>query len=548
VTYTGNLNPNAAGSFAGQLAMFDDLFRYDDHARLFPMMAATVPTLKNGGVLSGGREIVIRLKPGLLWSNRSEITSADIKFGWQMGMDAASGPLCGGTCDVIRSIDTPDRYTAVLHLQRVDPALISPSVFQNGEMPIVWPAHWPDWNGNPHTAALRLFQDPSFTFSGPNYPTDGPYQDVSLSPTEAVFRPMPYYDDMNCGAPMNKLVLRTYNRGSAQSSAGQVQAAISGKIDVGVNFFPPDASNLIRHRGRYSVHVVPTFSFEHLEFNLDPMYGGKSNPLANLNVRLALALALDKRAAVQRALNLDVKRTEHIVAWTPWVITPHLLQPYADPRITGQWDPLANHGKGAYLATTGSGEALSDARKLLARTPWKQGFGLDMYTTGKPERLTLMSTVGAQWSKLHVQVVQHTVKVFPDFFGPWEQGGILEHGAFQVAELGEVGGSNPDPMALLMRRAYVDRDLTVHNFGADQNFAGIRDAAIDRAFGEAIQTFNQSVRKRDFQTVQERLNQRAYWIPLYYAPSITSSSARVSGYRPDPSAFDVWNIYDLKVR
>jgi ABC-type transport system substrate-binding protein len=549
VYYGQNLNPFvAASSFASLLAMFDDLYRYDDRARLFPMMARSIPTLKNGGIRGGGRVIVIQLKSGLRWSNGSEITSADIRFGWQIGMDPVSGPACAGTCDVITSIDTPDRYTAVLHLKRADPALISPSIIQNGQMPFLWPAHWRDWSGNPHAAAVKLYQDPSYMFLSPSYPTDGPYQVVSAGPSKIVFAPMKYYDDMNCGAPVNRLVLGTYNTGSAPSSAAQVQAAISDKIDLGLDYFPPDVSSLVRHRGRYSVHVVPTFAFELLEFNLDATYQGKANPLSNPKVRLALALALDKRSAVAAALNLDPGQGGRIEAWTPWVITQHLVQPYADSAIRGQWDPLANGGKGAYLASTGSGQALSDARKLLAQTPWKQGFGLDLYTTGKPERLTMMSVVAATWARLHVRVNPHTVNAYPDFFGSWEQGGILEHGAFQVAELAEIGGSNPDDLALLLEGSYVDRDKTTHNYTLDQNYAGIRDPTIDRAFGQAIQTDDQKVRKRDYRIVQERLNQRAYWIPLYYDPSISSSSSRVVGYRPDPDGFNVWNIYDLRVK
>ena len=60
------------------------------------MMATEVPTLKNGGTKDAGKTIVMHLKRGLHWSNNTEITSADIEFGWQINMDAASGPACMG--------------------------------------------------------------------------------------------------------------------------------------------------------------------------------------------------------------------------------------------------------------------------------------------------------------------------------------------------------------------------------------------------------------------------------------------------------------------
>jgi hypothetical protein len=125
-----------------------------------------------------------------------------------------------------------------------------------------------------------------------------------------------------------------------------------------------------------------------------------------------------------------------------------------------------------------------------------------MYTTGKPERLRMMAFLAAQWSKLHVKVLPHVVKGYPDFFGPWEQGGILVHGAFQVGELAEVGGPNPDDLGGFMNSANIDRLQAVHNWLRDVNYAGIRDTAIDKSFSQAAQSLRQTVRRRDFETVQ----------------------------------------------
>ena len=56
------------------------------------------------------------------------------------------------------------------------------------------------------------------------------------------------------------------------------------------------------------------------------------------------------------------------VLWiTPWVNTDQLHQPYADTTISGQWDPMANAGRGAFVNQTGTGKALADANRSLQR-------------------------------------------------------------------------------------------------------------------------------------------------------------------------------------
>jgi len=548
--YTPSLNQfQGAVSAETYPFLFDDLFRYDSRAHLFPMMATRLPTLRNGGIKAGGKTIVIQLKRGLRWSDGSEITSADIKFGWQVGMDPGSGQYCAGSCDVINAIDTPDRYTATLHLSRLDPALLSPSILIGGSMAPLWPHRWaPYWNGNPHAAAVDLAQDPTFTFIGPRFPTDGPYQATSQSGTRTVLRPMRYYDDMSCGAYLKSLLYTTYNVGQSASSAGQIAAALGGEVDVGLDYFANDIANLARHTRAFHVYVEPTFSFEHMVFNLDSTYNGARNPLASEKVRQALALALDKRSVIKQGLSLSQKTANLIIAWTPWVITPRLRQPYADPKITGQWDPLADHGKGAFTSQTGVGSALADARKLLARTPWKRGFTLDFYTVQRQSRLAIMALVASQWRKIGVSVKEHSLPI-GQLLTSWEQGGLLAHGAYQVALFAEVGGPNPDPLALLMESRYIDRDKQVHNASLNQNYAGIRDKVIDGGFDRAISTYDHVTRRRGFRAVQRELNQQAYWVPLYYVPTISTSNGHVAGFQPPPTASsETWNVYAWKRR
>src|SRR4029077_19401595 len=123
-------------------------------------------------------------------------------------------------------------------------------------------------------------------------------------------------DDMTCGGYLRQIVYRGY-----PSAAAQVAAAAGGGMDVGFDYYPFDLPDLLLHTGPYRAYVEPTFGFEHLEFNLDRTYNGQPNPLSDVRVRQALALALDKRSVIQQALSVPASIATRITSWSPWVNT-----------------------------------------------------------------------------------------------------------------------------------------------------------------------------------------------------------------------------------
>jgi ABC-type transport system substrate-binding protein len=530
--------------------MFDDLFRTDNHARLFPMMATEVPTLKNGGIKDGGLTVIIHLKHGLRWSNNTEITSADIGFGWRVNMDAATGPVCAHSCDVIRRIDTPDRYTAVLRLKTIFPSLLTSSLGGGpGGVPFLWPTTWPHaWRDDPHAAAVRLFASP-FSQFGPNYPTNGPYYSVrKVGPRSMLFRPMPYYDDMTCGASVANIVDVSYI-----SSAPMLAAAVNGKGDVAKGFDYDFLPDLQGHSGTFAFQTDPVLSLEHLGFNVDPTYQGRPNPVANTKIRLALALATDKIKMIGQALTTSTKVAKHIEAWSFALNTPSVVQPFADRALVGQWDPIAKQ----FVTDTGHGQALADARRLLAGTPWKRGFTLDFYSdaSGSISRIRRREAreVITDWAKIGVKLNVHFIDGFPpsspNLFGSWFDGGILAHGAFQVvlarSDSGEV---DLDNWKFNLQSKYIVREHPANDLGG--NVSGIHDAVLDRGFDRAGGTVNPQARSAEYAAIQREVNERAYWIPLYFPPDLWTSDRRVRNVTFSPGVWGnlCWDMYAWKMR
>ena len=81
-----------------------------------PTLAKSVPTVANGGVTVAADKMDVKweLQPGLKWSDGSPVTSADIKFTWEIWMKDPKVNTRTGF-DQITAIDTPNETTAVLH-------------------------------------------------------------------------------------------------------------------------------------------------------------------------------------------------------------------------------------------------------------------------------------------------------------------------------------------------------------------------------------------------------------------------------------------------
>lgn len=519
------------------------LWIYSNKAKLIPDIALNVPTPQNGQVKNGGKTIYVRIKKGLHWSNGKEITSADIKFGWQIGMDKASGGACSGTCDFITRIDTPDKYTSVWHLKQAYAAAIPNAA------PPIWPTQWQasagGWpKGDAAAAANQIYQNTGFNFENPSYPTNGAYQ-VSqfVNNDRIVLKPMKYYNQNTCGASLKQVIFSFYS-----SSPGMLAAGASGQTDVTQNYTVSDLPELNKHKSKhFIVHVDPAFIFEHMEFMVDPTYQGKPNPLSNTKVRLALALALDKYGLIQSALGVNRKTAQSIAAWSPQVNTPQLRGPFAPTKLVGQWDPLANKGKGAFVIP-GTRSAVSDAKKLLAQTPFAGGFTLDAYTTvGRPVRQAAASVIQGNWqSRLNVKITW-TYGPVSKLFAEYAKGGTFDTGNFQVAMFAFLGSPDPDYLKFDLESKYIDRFAAVKNSTTNGNYSGIKDKIVDRGFEQGARSYSKAVRTKAYGAAFTELNKTVPWIGLYFRPSICTDNGKVKNFSNNPTAEGCeWNMFSWK--
>lgn len=104
--------------------LYAALLEYDKNLNLSPLVAEAMPTIS-----ADGKTITFKIKKGVLWHDGVEMTSADVKFTYDLIRDPAVNSPRMSDFEIISKIDTPDKYTAVFTLKSPSGVLLD--AFQN---------------------------------------------------------------------------------------------------------------------------------------------------------------------------------------------------------------------------------------------------------------------------------------------------------------------------------------------------------------------------------------------------------------------------------
>ncbi len=139
-----NLNPmfahtDATDQVAGLL--YASFLRYDDNGNTIPDLALEVPTYANGGIGKDGKTITFHLRRNARWSDGAPLTVKDWVFTYHAVLNPANNTKTRYGWDEIRSFQTPDDYTLVVHLNRVDASILGLFGVAGGSAYPPLPAH-----------------------------------------------------------------------------------------------------------------------------------------------------------------------------------------------------------------------------------------------------------------------------------------------------------------------------------------------------------------------------------------------------------------------
>lgn len=486
------LSTEEAQAQAEVLAL-DPLITTDDRGDNVPILAATVPTLENGGISKDGLSITYHLRHGVVWHDGAPFTSRDVQFSWQAIMNPASNVTTRHGYDDVSRVDTPDRYTAVFRLKRPFAPAVQ-TFFALSDSPyMIVPAH-----------ILEKYHDLNrVPFNSLPIGT-GPYKVVRwLRGDRIEYAANEHYF---LGAPKIRHIVLHY----VPDENTVVQQLRSHEID----WFAqpsPRVYGQIRAIPGIVTHLVPFNGYEAIMFNT------KRAPWTDARLRRAVGLAVDKAAIVAK-----------VTYGTTLAATEDL------PSFLWAFDPGAGTTRQDALA----------ARALIAAAGWRAG--PDGIAQKGAARLTLrlaFDAASATDRNLAVYVASALRDVGIDvalksyslslFYAPASAGGPLSSGNFDAALSVWYAGSDPDDSTQLLCDQVAPRGW---------NWERYCEPAMDAAQAVALSHYDRPSRKRAYSQIERLLARDAPFVYLFWPRQIEPVDARLLGFRPNGLIED-WNAY-----
>ena len=290
------LNPYLSGGtkdIESSALVIEPMGRYDQNGDMVPYLAAEIPTVGNGGVSKDLTSITWKLQEGLLWSDGSAVTSADLVFTANYCMDPEGGCAQLEKFDGVVSVEAIDTLTTKVTFKEAKPNPYGP--FMGGQSPVIQAAQFADCTGARAPGCTAENFGPIGT---------GPFVVTDFKPNDVI--QMVANDNYRTAGKPAFASLTFKGGGSAEASGRAVME--TGEYDYGWNLqLAPDVIAKMAQGGK----GVPIQAFgalvERLEMNL-------TNPSPDLPPETRSTVAEPhpflSDQAVREALSMAIDRQE----------------------------------------------------------------------------------------------------------------------------------------------------------------------------------------------------------------------------------------------
>ena len=141
-------NPDLSGGtkdIESSSLVLEPLAYYDENGNMVPALAAAIPTVENGGVSADLTSITWKLKPGVVWSDGTALTSADVVFSGEYCMHPEGGCNAATNFTDVTSIESVDDLTVKITFGVAKPFPYGP--FVGTTAPIIQKAQFENCTG-----------------------------------------------------------------------------------------------------------------------------------------------------------------------------------------------------------------------------------------------------------------------------------------------------------------------------------------------------------------------------------------------------------------
>ncbi|HLY13263.1 MAG TPA: ABC transporter substrate-binding protein [Candidatus Limnocylindrales bacterium] len=526
-----NLNPFYSSAFTTVEAVtpgLRGLITITSDGKYMPDLAASIPTLENGGVVITGTTftVAVTLRSGLQWSDGTPVTMNDWKATWQFANDPAqSGCIECSPFAEISSIDvSSDGLSATLHFKELYPGwlnLIGNTFFQA------------KWLGTFKVADAAKSMPISSAIA--SVPFNGPFMITNASKTEIDYLPNPNWHggvDLAVGGTAHAPYLAGLKFQLFDSKDGEIAAFKSGAIDLALDMTQADYSTIQGTDPTVgAAELQPAWQYEHLDVNNDPNKT-RGNGLWMPDVRKAIAMSINKPdliAAVFPGANVPPACSP-----TPpslWYAKTETCPAFDDAGANALLDPIMPVG--------------SDGNRQLAG----KDVNLELCTTsGNPTRLTELQKVQGYLTAIHIKSTIKTGDAGSVVFAGWadtkpDTDCSIYRGNYDLADFAYVLTGSPYNDYYYAYDSTQFPELGDHSGSNDTRFS---DPNMDAALTALKADVDPAAQQKDAGAVQDAYVGGTPEIPLYYRAETTGVGAHLGGWPMyNPSATGpTWDVED----
>ncbi len=527
-----NLNPYYSTAFTTVEATspaLRGLITITSDGKYIPDLAASIPTVENGGVVISGTTftVAVKLLPGLQWSDGTPLTMNDWKATWTWANDPKQNGCSNCTSFAeISSVDvSSDGLSATLNFKELYPGWLNllGTVFFQAK-----------WLGSFAVADGAKSMPVSSAIA--NVPVNGPFTITNASKTEIDYLPNPNWHggvDLAVSGTAHAPYLAGLKFSLFDSKDGEIAAFKSGAIDLAFDMTQADYSTIQSTDPKVgAAELQPAWQYEHLDLNNDPKHA-RGNGLWMPDVRKAIAMSVNKPdliAAIFPGANVPPACSP-----TPpglWYNKPETCPAFDVAGANTLLDPIMPVG--------------ADGNRALAG----KTLNLELCTTaGNPTRLTELQKLEADLQAIHIKSTIKTADAGSVVFAGWADTKpttdcSLYRGTYDIADFAYVLTGSPYNDYFYGYDSSQFPETSDKNAGA--NTTRFSDPAMDAALAALKNDVDPAAQQKDAGAVQDSYVAGVPEIPLYYRAETTGVGVHAGGwslYNPS-SVGPAWNPED----
>ena len=504
--------------------VLEPLAYYDENGNMVPALAAEIPTIENGGVSADLNSITWKLKSGVVWSDGSAFTSADVVFSGDYCMHPEGGCNAAPFFNDVTSIEALDDLTVKITFGVAKPYPYGP--FVGTTAPIIQKAQFENCMGAKAPECTTENFGPIGT--GPFKVTEFKANDVVLYAMNERFREE--------GKPhFSNIVFK--GGGDAASAARSVLE--TGEFDYAWNLqVEPEILAKMVAAGKGTIVTAFGTSVERLmvQFtNPDAALGDKRGTveggphpyLADAAVRKALSLAIDRQILVDAGYGAAGQVTCNVLP------APAIFASTANDSCKVQ--------------------DIAQANKLLDDAGWVRGsdgirakggvrLSILYQTSTNSVRQGTQALIKQMWSEIGIETELKNISASV-FFGGDQSSPDTFQKFFSDIEMYTNNFDGTDPESYMGSWACKAIPSPANQW-IGNNMPRFCDPAYDALLAEMSQTAAIEDRARLAMAMNDMLMQAGAIIPLIHRGGVSAHANTLKGVRMNEWDSELWNVKD----